>query len=498
MIKLIYNEILKQVKKKSFIIILSILVLFSGALPFLYKAFTGTEENYPLFYSYLVEDYQATLIKDAKTDNELLNNDIINEKINIVKKAISKKEKSSNFKERLYYEYTESKIKAITLKYLINDKNITNINNDEFDFSEYLTYTKEELNTELNKVNKNINELEKVIESNDYTWYLKKCLNETSNKDKEMINLYKELISLNIVNEDDFRAKEANKIIEYYNSKEVPMTKDEYIKTNNDISYSKYVDLINKKNKELDNKISISYYAIKNNFNYSNSAKDTFNDLISYNIVIISILITILAGGIVSNEFQKGTIRLLVIRPSKRWKILLSKFLCIVSLIILFSLFTFTLSFITTGIAYGFSNLLINDLSIINNEVVKTSMLVNSLTSLGIQMIPLVFMGLLAFFLSTVINNTALSVGLSIFVIMGQNIATALLMVFGFKYIDYTFLPYLSFKQFIPSNKLTLYSNFDIYQIYYTFTKALIVLGIYSIILYITSNLVFTKKDIKN
>lgn len=497
--KLVYNEILKQVKKKSFIIILSILILFAIGLPFLYKAFTNNEEYYYYLYdSYIVEDYQTYLIKNAKTDDELLYNELINEKINIMNKAISKKERGSNFKDSLYYEYTEYKFKAIVIKYLINDKNITNLKEIDYDFSYYLDYSKEELNTELEEVNKNIKELDSVIESSDYTWYLKKRLNETSKEDKLMISLYTELINLNIVNEEDFRAKEANKIVEYYNSKETPISKEEYMKTSNKISYDKYVSLINEKNKELDNKMAISYYALKNSYNYSNDAKTTFNNLISYNTIIISILIIIISGGIVSNEFTKGTIRLLVIRPNKRWKILLSKFLCMVSLIVLFSLFTYILSFIATGIAYGFNDLLVSDLSVINNEVVKTSSISSSLVSLGIQTIPLVFMGLLAFFLSTTTNSTALSVGLSIFIIMGQTLAIALLMVFGFNYIDYTFLPYLTFEQFIPSNKIKLLGNYETYQIYYTFTKALIVLGIYSIVLYTISNLIFTKKDIKN
>ena len=344
--------------------------------------------------------------------------------------------------------------------------------------------------------------MKNTIDKNDYTWYLKRQIQMMSNdseNDKKIINLLKELINLNITDENDFRAKEANKIIDYYNQKEQIITEQEYNKQNNNkLSYETYVKITKEKNKEIDNNILKSYYAIRNNYEYSNNAKTTLNEIITNNITIISIVIVVIAGGIVANEFQKGTIRLLVIRPSKRWKILLSKFLAVISLTIIFGVITYIMSFITCSISFGFKELLANDLSVIGTQVVKTSYITSSISSFFIQLIPIIFIALGAFFLSTITNSTALSVGLSIFVLMGSSLAMMVLLMLKFPFVDLTFLPYLNFNQFVPLNKITLLDNYMMYQIYYTLPKALLVLGIWGIILYTISNVVFTKKDIKN
>lgn len=504
LMKLTYNEILKQVKKKGFIISLCILVLFSVGLPVLYKLFAYSNTTYPIFNDSSKEYYENQIIKNPSTSDDKLFNELLNEKISIIDYAISKKEQSTSFKNTLYDEYTSVKLNIIVLDKLINNEKINTKNVDEWfmlNTTDYINYTKEELIKEKQVLEKQALELKNTIDKSDYTWYLKRQIQMMSNdseNDKKIINLLKELINLNITDENDFRAKEANKIIDYYNQKEHVLTEQEYNKQNNKLSYETYVKITKEKNKEIDNNILKSYYAINNNYEYSNNAKTTLNEIITNNITVISIIIVVIAGGIVANEFQKGTIRLLVIRPSKRWKILLSKFLAVISLTIIFGLITYIMSFITCSISFGFRELLTNDLSVIGTQVVKTSYIASSISSLFIQLIPIIFIALGAFFLSTITNSTALSVGLSIFVLMGSSLAMMILLMLKFPFVDLTFLPYLNFNQFVPMNKITLLDNYMMYQIYYTLPKALLVLGIRGIILYTISNVVFTKKDIKN
>lgn len=505
LMKLTYNEILKQVKKKGFIISLCILILFSIGLPVLYKLFAYSNTTYPIFDDSSKNYYENQIIKNPSTNDDKLFNELLNEKISIIDYAISKKEQSTSFKNTLYDEYTSVKLSIIVLDKLINNEKINTKNIDEWfmlNTTDYINYPKQELIKQKQVLEKQALELKNTIDKNDYTWYLKRQIQMMSNdseNDKKIINLLKELINLNITDENDFRAKEANKIIDYYNQKEQIITEQEYNKQNNNkLSYETYVKITKEKNKEIDNNILKSYYAIRNNYEYSNNAKTTLNEIITNNITIISIVIVVIAGGIVANEFQKGTIRLLVIRPSKRWKILLSKFLAVISLTIIFGVITYIMSFITCSISFGFKELLANDLSVIGTQVVKTSYITSSISSLFIQLIPIIFIALGAFFLSTITNSTALSVGLSIFVLMGSSLAMMVLLMLKFPFVDLTFLPYLNFNQFVPLNKITLLDNYMMYQIYYTLPKALLVLGIWGIILYTISNVVFTKKDIKN
>lgn len=94
----------------------------------------------------------------------------------------------------------------------------------------------------------------------------------------------------------------------------IAMTYDEYVKNFND-TQAKRVD-----------KIKQIWHGLENNIPALDDIRDARSVLDStYEIYIILavIMVIIIGGGIVATEFSKGTIRLLLIRPVSRWKILL-------------------------------------------------------------------------------------------------------------------------------------------------------------------------------
>ena len=138
---------------------------------------------------------------------------------------------------------------------MINNEKIDYDNIDETFYlatTNYKNLSKKELIKEQQKENKDIKELEQVIKNNDYTWYLNYTklsldLNtETSKKTKALID---EMLTLNIKNEKDSRINEANKIIDYYNQKEIIMSQNDYKKLDTKISYQDYVKITKEKNK---------------------------------------------------------------------------------------------------------------------------------------------------------------------------------------------------------------------------------------------------------
>lgn len=93
LMKLTYNEILKQVKKKGFIISLCILILFSIGLPVLYKLFAYSNTTYPIFDDSSKNYYENQIIKNPSTNDDKLFNELLNEKISIIDYAIEKMNK---------------------------------------------------------------------------------------------------------------------------------------------------------------------------------------------------------------------------------------------------------------------------------------------------------------------------------------------------------------------------------------------------------------------
>ena len=506
MIKLVYNEILKQTKKFSFKIAFLILALFAIGVPFLYKAFIYNDNIFPLYYEEDIEVYEKDLVDNASTSQDRLNNELVNVRIDTVKKALSKDEKSSNFKSSIYEEYISTKRLAITLEYMFNDEDVNYKEIDsifELDSSYYKDLSKEELKKEITSLNEKADELSEIIDTSDYSWYLKsqieslKSSENLTDIDKQTLKVYEKLVEVGVKDETDFRVTEANNIIENYNLKEVKLSEDQYKEIDSTIPYSDYEKLILQKNNGLDERIEMSWKAINDNVNYNDSkAKSALDDSINTNNVILGIIVVVIAGGIVANEFQKGTIRLLVIRPNKRWKILLSKFLAVVVIALGLSFVAYVLSFISNGFMFGFSDLVTPSLQVASGKVIEVSYILKSISNMLVMLIPVIFVGLIAFSLSTIINNTAFSVGLSIFILMGYSMATMVLQMLGFPFIDLTFLPYLSYSQFLDS--VTLADSCQFNGAYYTLFKANLVLLVWGVILYTISNIVFIRKDIKN
>ena len=60
-----------------------------------------------------------------------------------------------------------------------------------------------------------------------------------------------------------------------------------------------------------------------------------------------------IAGTIVSEEFNKGTIKLLLVKPYTRNKILLSKFITTLIMIVFVIIVTITMQILIGGVLFG-------------------------------------------------------------------------------------------------------------------------------------------------
>lgn len=508
-LKLTFGELLKQTKKISFKVCLIILLAFAIGLPILYKTLVFEDTNSTVYDDSVLYFHKASIIEKPKTDDDMIFNDLNNTMIKVIEKSrkLEKEREVSDFKRSLYDEYANSMLNSVCLDYKIKNKDVDYERVDQEFVLNCISYS--DLNkTDLIKIKKETNakslKILNSIKENNYANYLKEELKnlktlEQSGITDYKIKVYEKLLSLKITDDSDFRVREANSIIENYNSTTDILSKTSYNKGSGDknITYDEYVKLTKLKNKQLEDSIKKSWYAIDNNIDYNKSGvKDAFIDSIKNNTIFLSIIIVIIAGGIVSNEFQKGTIRLLVTKPNKRWKILFSKFLAVLCILLGLTLITAIASFVTNGILFGFKDYFTSDLLVVNNSVKEVSYLTVTFGKMALLLIPIIFIGLFAFCLSSVTRNTAFSVGVSIFLFVGYAIILLLFTTLGIPYLDLTFFPYLDYTQFLDSDVLV--DNCYTYDIYYTLTKSNLVLTFWAILIYFISNLAFVKRDIKN
>lgn len=273
---------------------------------------------------------------------------------------------------------------------------------------------------------------------------------------------YKEFKENIIKNTSEFNIKEEYQIKRQY---------IEYMKNN---ANNKYI---------IDNKVDI------------NSPKTTRNLLIntlSDNFLFIMIIIAAGAGSIVSTEFDKGTIKLLLIRPYSRNKILLSKYIVSMFMIIFAILSAFIMQLIIGGIFFGFSSLNIPVViyNFVQNKVMHINLFKYIFDNVLAVLPEFILLATLAFAISTITNVSTLGVALPIVGVGAADIINLIA-------INRNIIP---LKYFVTLNwNFTNYlyggvNSFPTLSIPFS----ILICTIYFLIMIITAFIVFNKRNIKN
>lgn len=273
---------------------------------------------------------------------------------------------------------------------------------------------------------------------------------------------YKEFKESVIKNTSEFNIKEEYQIKRQY---------IEYMKNN---ASNKYI---------IDNKVDI------------NDAKTTRNLLIntlSDNFLFIMIIIAAVAGSIVSTEFDKGTIKLLLVRPYSRNKILLSKYIVSLFMIIFAILSAFIMQLIVGGIFFGFSSLNIPVViyNFVQNKVMHINLFKYIFDNVLAVLPEFILLATLAFAISTITNVSTLGVALPIVGVGAADIINLIA-------INRNIIP---LKYFVTLNwNFTNYlyggvNSFPTLSIPFS----ILICAIYFLIMIITAFIVFNKRNIKN
>ncbi|MFD1020733.1 ABC transporter permease [Thalassobacillus hwangdonensis] len=205
------------------------------------------------------------------------------------------------------------------------------------------------------------------------------------------------------------------------------------------------------------------------------------------NISFVSLFIIIVAAGIIANEFKWGTIKLLLIRPISRTKILFAKYVSVLTFALTLLLSVIVLSFIVGAILFGLENAGQPFLYYQDETVKEVPVVQHILTQYGLSSVNLLMMATFAFMISAIFRNSSLSIGLAIFLMFAGSSIVAF-------FSDYSWA------------KFILFANTDLYQHVYstpmiddlTLTFSVIVLCVYFILFMAASWLAFTKRDIVN
>lgn len=224
------------------------------------------------------------------------------------------------------------------------------------------------------------------------------------------------------------------------------------------------------------------------------TSKNLVNQVFHLSIVVI-VLVAITSSGIISGEYNKGTIKNLVSSPVKRWKILLSKFIYLILHTYIIWLIGLFLIILYSGFRLGFSDLFLPKLVYTGGKVMEMNYLLYLLIQLFVSSIPVIACLSILFFLSTVTLNTAVTT--SVISILGVIPLILFYICSNFHIKELIYLPFMYFDCGLIYDAGEWYQRI-IEKFPLTLEGGIIISIITIVVLYITTNIIFIKRDIKN
>lgn len=275
-------------------------------------------------------------------------------------------------------------------------------------------------------------------------------------------------------------------------------------------NYKNYVKYINHMKKDSKKNRGILLYSTKNdikhdiayhyddiwqlNENQYITSKTCVNNIFHLSVIVL-IIVAITSGGIVSREHSAGTIKNIITTPVRRWKILLSKFIYLILHTYIIWFILFFILIVYTGIRLGFEDIFAPKLLYNGDKVIEVNYIFYLIKTMLIAGIPMISFLSILFFLSTVTLNTAVTVGISTLLAIISPIIWIIL--YTTKYYSIKFTPFLYFDPGFIINNSKEYSFFS-KNTNIDLGLGIIVSIVCIIILYTISNIVYTKRDIKN
>lgn len=386
-------------------------------------------------------------------------------------------------------------------KTIINDKMkevIYNIN--------YYTYNLED-EDKLNETKRLYNDYIDNFTNDNWQYYVKADLEETNNKLLELNNILQNTVSnqeKEVINKKIEEQKLYLTALNYRLAKNISY-QDGYLNAALD-SYTGFGKLLidyDLHDNSHDNKYE--YQTNKENFYLAKYTIETTNNINKYNDlrgglfnlfeeyeIFIILIIVIVAGSIVSEEFNKGTIKLLLIKPYTRLEILLSKLIaCFITILITIAILII-MELIVGGLMFGIDSLNIPiviynfNTDSVNTYNVFVYLLISFVAKLPFYLIIM----LLAFASSAIFTNTSLAIILTLTMYLASSLIKSLALNYNVEFMKYFITLNWNLEQY-------LFGHIPKYQ-YINLNFSIIIYATYFIILLILPFIIFNKKNIKN
>ncbi|MBE6151006.1 MAG: ABC transporter permease [Firmicutes bacterium] len=474
LINLIKNEIYKILHKKSLYIVLLITTLFVLLTQLIY--------NSDLTVSVYIEDnYESEeyFVKVMENEGETDSEEYLDSKIYVET-----------------YKYADSFGKDSWQKYIINNHEI--YNGKVYSIIERIV--KYELGKNKNKIEyeealKEKEELTKELKNLDWKTFLKNDIERikiniknSESAEKYYLEAELEVLYLREKYNIEYKYDEFNEYLDNYKSNRATLISYEIVDEDNLKPEQKNII------KEAKKEVELAKYKIENHIEkieYGSNHYILSNFYTEYFTMII-IIIILISGSIVSEEFSKGTIKLLLVKPYTRTKILISKYITVLLTILFAVVFTLIMQLIIGGIFFGYDTLSIPHITYnLTTNTIEAIHIFKYLLLLTITTLPkLIIIGTISFMISTIFTSTSLANTLTLIFVFGSDVLNVIAEGFEIEWLKFS--PTLNWDF-----SVYLFGGTSPYK-GVTLPFSIINCLVYFILMIVVTIIIFKRKNIKN
>ncbi|OOE14665.1 ABC transporter permease [Fictibacillus arsenicus] len=238
----------------------------------------------------------------------------------------------------------------------------------------------------------------------------------------------------------------------------------------------------------LESNIKQNEYAIENDISPYEKTTWKFMKEMAPISSLIGLFVIVVASDIVSSEFSKGTIKMLLIRPYSRWKILLSKFLATLGFAFVMWLVVIATTWLVGGLAYGFGGIDQTYLVVTDTQEVRERTVVEYVfANIGVEFIELTALVALSFMISTLFMSNSVAIGVAMFTMFAGN--TIVMLLATKDWIIYTLFANMDLSTLIDGQNQLIEDL--------TLPFSISMLAIYTAVMLAITFTVFQKRDVK-
>lgn len=190
---------------------------------------------------------------------------------------------------------------------------------------------------------------------------------------------------------------------------------------------------------DAENQLNIAEYRLEHDI--SPTPSNPWSAMLSFSglVEMVMIFAIVVAADMVAGEYSAGTMKLLLIRPHGRSKILCSKYIAVSLFAIVMLGLLVGCGYVTNALFYGAGGIHASDLFFNQQgQIMQQNVMMQTLKMYGLSIVPVLSYVTLAFAISTILRSSALAVGISLFImIMGNSMIEATAKIPWLKYLPF-------------------------------------------------------------